>query len=51
MTTNYYLHHFHNNNYWPCINMSHNDEYLHIIFFNIDFIIIMYIAQADKPVN
>ena len=51
MTTKYYLHHFHNNNYWPSINMSHNDEYLHITFLIIDFIIIMYIAQAYKLVN
>ena len=43
---------FHTHNYWPyIIHMSHNDKYLHIIFFIIDFIIIMYIAQADKLVN
>ena len=47
MTTKYYLHHFHKNNYWPSINMSHNDEYLHITFFIIDFIIIMYKSEIE----
>ena len=37
---------FHTHNYWPyIIHMSHNDKYLHITFFIIDFIIIMYITS------
>ena len=54
MTDNkkYYLHLFsHPQLLAIIIHMSHNDKYLHITFFIIDFIIIMYIAQAYKLVN